>query len=117
MAIESYGYEQWETGSDPMVTTAGTLAAGENLDKRTPLGQVAATGLFKAWDPAANDGSEKAVRLTSLAVDASAADKSSPMIKTGTFNPELVSWPVGATDAQKAVAFVGTPISLQLPND
>ncbi|MCV6612012.1 MAG: head decoration protein [Amphritea sp.] len=116
MATETYDYEVWETGSDKHATTTGTVASGQNLAKRTPLGLVAATGKFVEWNPAANDGSEVAVRLTAIAVDATGADAAAPMIKSGTFNPELVNWPGGATDVQKAGAFVGTPISLQLPN-
>lgn len=116
MGVETYEYEQWEVGSDPTRTTSGTLAVGQQLPKRTPLGQVKSTGKFVAWAPAANDGSEMAVRLTALAVDTSAGDKNTPMIKAGSFNPELVNWPAGITDAQKACAFVGTPIDLQLPH-
>jgi len=115
MGVETYENEVWETGSDKHATTSGMVASGENLAKRAPLGLVKASGKFVAWDPAASDGSEVAVRLTAIAVNASAGDKNVPMIKSGTFNPELVNWPAGATDAQKAGAFVGTPISLQLP--
>lgn len=116
MGVESYEYEVWVTGSDVAATTSGVLASGENVAKRTPLGQVTATGKFIAWDPAAVDGSGKAVRMSAVATDASAADAATAMIKSGTYNPELVNWPVGVTDIEKALAFVGTPISLQLPN-
>lgn len=117
MGVETYEYEQWEVGSDPIRTATGVLTAGQSLLKRTPLGLVKSTGKFVAWDPAANDGSEVAVRLTALTVDASASDKDTPMITAGSFNPELVNWPVGVTEAQQASAFVGTPISLQLPHN
>ncbi len=105
----------WITGSDDYFTTLGTIAAGQNLPARTPLGQVTATGALVKWAPAANDGSQKAVYITAYAVDASAAAKKAQVIKSGSFHPDLVAWPAGTTDAQKLCAFVGTPISLQPP--
>jgi hydroxyethylthiazole kinase-like sugar kinase family protein len=114
---EAYEYEVFQTGSDQMVTTAGTVTSGQNVAKRTPMGRVTATGKLVAWAPAASNGSEKAIFLSAIAVDATGADKIAPMIKTGTFNPELINWPDGVTDAQKAGAFDGTPISLQLPHE
>tara|TARA_R110001583_G_scaffold34551_1_gene115868 strand:- start:18064 stop:18417 length:354 start_codon:yes stop_codon:yes gene_type:complete len=116
MSTEIYALEDWITGSDPMQTTRGTVASGQNLAKYAPLGQVTATGKFVIWNPAGADGSENAVRLAPHAVDASAADTDAQLIKSGTFNPELVAWPGTPTAAQKAIAFVGTPISLQLPH-
>lgn len=115
MTVEAYEYETWHTGSDQPATTSGTYAAAQVIPARTPLGQVTASGEFVAWNPAATDGSEVAVRLSAVAIDTTAAAAKGPMIKGGTYNPELVNWPVGATDIHKALAFVGTPISLQLP--
>lgn len=115
MTIETNTNDVWETGSDEQVTTLGVVLSGEDLAARTPLGQVTASGKFVEWAPGASDGSETAVRLTAYAVDASAADESAQLIKSGTFNPNLVAWPSGTTDLQKALAFVGTPISLQSP--
>ncbi len=117
MTDETFSYETWVTGSDPVATTTGTLASGQSVEERTPLGQITASGLFTAWDPTAEDGSETAVRLSAIAIDASSADTDGPMIKAGTFNPDLVNWPDGTTDVQKLTAFVGTPISLQAPNE
>lgn len=114
MTIINQPVDNWITGSDPVQTTEATIAAGQNLAARTPLGQVTATGALVAWNPAAEDGSQTAVYLTSYAVNAQVATKAQ-VIKVGTFNPEEVNWPEGVTDAQKLTAFVGTPISLQPP--
>lgn len=107
--------DNWVTGSDSYQTTMVTILSGQNLPEKKPLGVVTASGKVVAWDPEASDGREKAVYLTPYAVNASSADKQAQVIKSGTFNPEQVAWPVGATAAQKLAAFVGTPISLQLP--
>lgn len=107
--------DNWVTGSDSYQTTLATIASGANLPDKTPIGKVTATGKFVAWSAAANNGSEIAVYITGYAVDASTGDKQAQVIKSGTFNPELVNWPVGTTAIQKLTAFVGTPISLQLP--
>lgn len=113
-----FNYETWETGSDPVYTTTVTIASGQNLAARTPLGQVKATGEFKAVDLAAIDGSQVATRMTAFPIDATAGAKQAAVIKSGSFNPELVNWPTSFdTAAKKATAFVGTPISLQLPRE
>lgn len=115
MSTVSQPTDNWVTGSDSYQTTQGTVASGQNLAAHAPLGQVTATGKFVLWNPAAVDGSQIATRLTPQAIDAGAADRTTQLIKTGTFNPELVAWPGGTTAAQKLAAFVGTPISLQPP--
>lgn len=115
MATVQQPVDNWVTGSDSYQTTLATVLQGQNLTEKTPLGVIEASGKVVAWDPAAADGSEKAVYITAYAVDATAGDKEAQVIKSGTFNPEQVVWPAGATAAQKLVAFVGTPISLQLP--
>jgi hypothetical protein len=115
MSIETHQHDDWLTGSEPVTTTLGTVATGNNVAARTPLGQVTATGKFVIWNPAGNDGSEKAVRMTEYAIDATSADKTGQLIKAGSFNPDLVAWPGGVTEIQKLTAFVGTPISLQAP--
>jgi len=107
--------DNWVTGSDPIQTTEATIASGQNLPEKTPLGQISASGHLTAWDPEAADGSEVAVAMTAYAVDATSAATKAQVIKSGTFNPEQVNWPEGATAAQKLAAFAGTPISLQPP--
>jgi len=115
MATVQQPVDNWVTGSDSYQTTLGTIAVGQNLAEKTPLGQITASGKLVAWDPAATDGSEVAAYITAYAVDARAAEQQAQVIKSGTFNPEQVVWPAGTTAAQKLAAFVGTPISLQSP--
>lgn len=115
MATVQQPVDNWVTGSDSYQTTLVTILLGQNLLEKTPLGVVEASGKVVAWDPAASDGREKAVYITAYAVDATAADQQAQVIKSGTFNPEQVVWPAGTTDAQKRAAFVGSPISLQVP--
>lgn len=115
MATVQQPVDNWITGSDSYQTTLATILAGQNLAEKTPLGVVTASGKVVAWDPAATNGSEKAVYITAYAVAATGGDKQAQVIKSGTFNPEQVIWPAGTTAAQKLGAFVGTPISLQLP--
>lgn len=115
MPIVQQPVDNWVTGSDSCQTTLVTILAGQNLAEKTPLGIVTASGKVVAWDPTEDDGREVAVYITAYAVDATGGDRQEQVIKTGTFNPEQVVWPVGTTAAQKLGAFVGTPISLQLP--
>lgn len=48
-----------------------TIAAGSVLEPGQVLGQVTATGEYKAFDPAATDGTQKAVAVLYDHVDAS----------------------------------------------
>ena len=112
---QPFDHEVWETGSEPQITTEGLIAAGQTIDERAPLGVKTASGEFHEWDPAASDGTERAVRITAFKIDTTGGAKNTQLIKTGVFNPELIAWPDGTTDAQKLAAFVGTPISLQTP--
>lgn len=105
--------ENWEAGSEQTTTTAGVIKAGQSIMKRTPLGMVTSSGEFVSWDPAANDGREVATRIAPFSIDSSGGAVEKQLIKGGVFNPELINWPAGTTDAQKLAAFVGTPISLQ----
>jgi len=115
MTTQTYTPEQWITGSEPQHDSLGTVATGQTLAARTPMGQNKTTGAFHEWDPAANDGTEIAVRITPFAIDTTSGAATKALIKSGCFNPDLVAWPAGTTDVQKACAFVGTPISLQTP--
>ncbi|TLX65077.1 head decoration protein [Stutzerimonas nosocomialis] len=115
MSIVNEPTDDWITGSHPYNTALGTLASGTNVAARVPLGQVSATGKFVPWDPAAEDGSQVAVRLSLYPVEAGAGDAEAQMITGGSFNPDLVAWPAGTTSAQKLAAFAGTPIVLQKP--
>lgn len=115
MSQETFEHETWETGSDEAKTTEVTIGAAQVLAARTPLGQRTTDGLFYEYAPAATDGTQVPVRLTAYAVDTTAGAAPAQVIKSGTFNPDLVQWPGTATALQKSLAFVGTPISLQAP--
>ena len=118
MSETAFSYEDWETGSEPVQTTESVLAAGQGVvPARTPIGIVTATGEWKVSDLANNDGSEVATRMTAFEVDTTVA-RAVSTYKVGTFNPELVNWHTSFNDAvKKALAFVGTPISLQTPRE
>lgn len=115
MSQETFEHETWETGSDEAKTTQVTIGAAQVLAARTPLGQRTSDGLFYEYDLDGADGTEKPVYITAFAVDTTGGAEAAQVIKAGTFNPDLVEWPAGATDLQKTLAFVGTPISLQTP--
>jgi len=115
VGIENFSTENWVTGSGVQENSSASIAAGQDLLERVPLGQNTITGDFHEWAPAANDGTEKAVYLTAFAVDTTSGIADKQVTKAGTFNPELVNWPAGTTAVQMKLAFVGSPISLQTP--
>lgn len=105
--VEVYTPPQHVTGSDEVATTAVTVKQGQTLAALTPL-ELDANGEAVAAVPA----NAKHTFLTVTAVDTTAAAKESQVYKSGTFDPEQVSWST-ETAAQKLAAFAGTPISLQ----
>ena len=115
MTIESYDYDQLIAGAEPKTTT-GLIASGQVLNARTPLGMVTSSGKLVEWNPSATDGSQHAVLITAVGVDASGGDKEAMVYYMGGFNTEALAWP-SATDAQKRGAFVGTPITHQMLQD
>lgn len=115
MTIETNTPEVWVTGNETPATMLITIATGLTLAARTPLGQVTASGHFVAWAPGASDGSQIASAITAFDINTSGGAAAKQVYKSGTFNPDLVTWPGGATDLQKALAFTRSPISLQVP--
>ncbi|MBU0791548.1 MAG: head decoration protein [Gammaproteobacteria bacterium] len=56
--------DNWVTGSDSYQTTLATIASGQNLPDKTPLGQITASGKLVKWAPAASDGSQVATHIS-----------------------------------------------------
>lgn len=111
MAKETYTPNEELAGSEQPHFASATIGAGVTCERLTPLGQVTATGALALWAPAASNGSEKAVYLAAYTVDTSGGAKKHKVIKSGHWNSGAIIWPDGTTDLQKALAFVGTPIS------
>lgn len=52
-----------------------TFLAGTNYGLGSILGRVTASGKYKLYDPAASDGSQNAIAIAAVPVDATAGDK------------------------------------------
>jgi len=83
-----------------------TVAAGQNLSLGAVVGIDAATGKLKALDPTASDGSEVAVGVLALAVDATLIDREDAILiaRHAIVARHALVWPVGITAAQKLAA-------------
>ena len=83
-----------------------TVAAGQNLPLGAVVGRVTATGKLKALDPAAGDGSDVAVGVLALAVDATLIDREDAILiaRHAIVARGALVWPAGITAAQKAAA-------------
>jgi hypothetical protein len=80
-----------------------TLLAGADYPLGTVLSKLA--GKYQALDPAAADGTEKAVGVLGEHVDATAADAPGVVIARGaTLELTELVWPAGITEPQKAAA-------------
>lgn len=108
---ETYTPTQELAGSEQPHFASATIGSGVSCERLTPLGQITSTGDLALWDPTADTGAEKAVYLAGYAVNTTAGAKTHKVIKSGHWNTDLIVWPDGTTDVQKATAFVGTPIS------
>lgn len=80
-----------------------TLLAGTDYPLGTVLSKLA--GKYQALDPAAVDGTEKAVAVLGERVDATAADAPGVVIARGaTLELNELVWPADITEPQKATA-------------
>jgi hypothetical protein len=110
-ATETYTVKQELAGSEQPHFASATIGSGIVCERLTPLGQVTATGALAPWDPTATNGSQKAVFMASYSIDTAGGAKTHKVIKSGHWSSDAIVWPDGTTDLQKALAFVGTPIS------
>ena len=83
-----------------------TVAAGQNLPLGAVVGRVTATSKLKALDPAAGDGSEVAVGVLALAVDATLIDREDAILiaRHAIVARGALIWPAGLSAAQRAAA-------------
>lgn len=83
-----------------------TVAAGQNLPLGAVVGRETATSKLKALDPAAGDGSEVAVGVLALAVDATLIDREDAILiaRHAIVARHALVWPAGITTAQQLAA-------------
>jgi hypothetical protein len=83
-----------------------TVAAGQNLPLGAVVGRETATSKLKALDPAAGDGSEVALGVLALAVDATLIDREDAILiaRHAIVARQALIWPTGLTAAQRAAA-------------
>jgi len=83
-----------------------TVAAGQNLPLGAVVGRETATSKLKALDPAAGDGSDVAVGVLALAVDATLIDREDAILiaRHAIVARGALIWPGGITAPQKAAA-------------
>ena len=82
-----------------------TVLSGETLEADAVLGRVTASDKYKAFDPAASDGSQVAVGILYDAVDASAADTDGvAIVRLAEVNATELVWPTGITPTEQANA-------------
>lgn len=81
---------------ETVTLTAAAVTAG------AVLGRTTATGAYKAHDPAATDGSEKAIAVALY--DAPASGQCIVVRRSAIVAKDALVWKAGMTDAQKAAA-------------
>ncbi len=109
MIVDSYTPTNFKAKDEALQFAQGTVAQSELIAELSPLMLDAVNKKLKPWDGSAGT----AKFLTVKAVDASASDVANvPLYKSGSINASAIKWPDGTTDADKLVAFVGSPISV-----
>lgn len=83
-----------------------TVAAGQNLPLGAVVGRETATAKLKALDPAAGDGSDVAVGVLALAVDATLIDREDAILiaRHAIVARGALVWPTGISTAHKVAA-------------
>lgn len=94
---------------------SGTLASGQNLERGTVIGRVAASGQLVESVQTASDGSEKPVGVLNHAADASDGAINVVYVKGGDLDKNQVLFDDSWSATEQLAAFDGTPISLVTP--
>lgn len=105
----TYAYNQLFAGDqDDVITEEAVVVAGQNLAKYTVVGRIAASGKLAVYNPAAVDGTEKAIGILTQAANA-VADTRVAIFTAGFFNHTALVWPAGvATLLARQDAFRAT---------
>ena len=102
---------QLYAGESDIVTTQGALVTGTAYVGGQVLGRVTASGWFAKHNPAASDGSEKAIAILAYDVATPTAGKKEAIYVGGVFNIDELTFNAATnTDALKAAVFDGTNI-------
>lgn len=81
------------------------IAAGANLPPATVLGRVTATKKYMRLAPGASDGTQTAAAVLYGDAFAATADVAATAhVRDSELNGQVLSWPTGITDNQKAAA-------------
>lgn len=106
-ATEAFNEIPLFSGAGPFKTTTETLLnPGADLPAYSVVGRITASGKVTLCNPAAVDGSQVAIGITTAKVVNTAADQGIAIFREGTFNPAALNWHAGfTTDAQKRLAF------------
>jgi hypothetical protein len=95
----------------PVKTEVETIASGAGaLAVGTVLGRITASGKLVVSESGASDGSQTPVGLLAVPVDASAADVTAPVYKSGDFFASALTLGTGHTVASVRLALDGTPL-------
>lgn len=104
---------QLHAGDADVITEEAVLDTG-NLAKYTVVGRLTATGKVVALDPAAIDGSEKAIGILTHAADATSADQRVAIYTAGFFNHAALVWPASLDTLAKRQAALRATTGHQL---
>lgn len=105
---------QLYAGESDIVTTQGVLLEGVPYVGGQVLGRITASGKFAKHDPAATNGSEKAIAILAYDVAAPTLNKKEAIYVGGVFNMDALTWNAATdTDLERAAAFDGTNIVAQ----
>lgn len=108
-STESYTPTDIFGGESDIVTTSGVIASGNNVAQYTALGRITTTGKYAPWNPGATDGTQTAVAIAAVAINATSADLEGPIFVAGVFNQDVLVFANG-TALQQAAAFDRSPI-------
>ena len=113
-STETFNPQEIFSGSQEVVTTVDTLAAGQGV---LPRGQVLArnstNGLLVAAALGGPNDTDNAIKVLVHELDTDGGDIGCQTYEAGTFDPDLLVWDASyTTDAEKLAAFDGKPINI-----
>lgn len=114
----SFDPVQLFAGDSPVNTDDGyVVASGQGVvPKYSVVAVLTSSGKLVKHAPAASDGSQNAIGITTQRVDATSADQKVAIYTAGTFNHNALVWNAASdTVAERKAAFARTPIQIGAP--
>ena len=97
MAVETFTYDNLETGRMPSATATRTMISGYSLVRGAILGKITASGKYQEWDSGFVNGAQTPYAILAEDCDALAGDATCLIYTFGEFNEDELVYQTNET--------------------